>query len=485
VSATTPREDAEVGGRPLPPGWAAPAHQPGADSLADTTFEERARENLARPFQRTAIANATDHTVFALQRRFAGTAHDALRDEARRIRAHAITNLPTYLEQWVDRAEARGTQVHFAADEAEARRIVAGLCAERGVGRVVKSKSMASEEVSLNSALEGAGIDVVETDLGEFVVQAMGDRPSHVIAPILHRTQGEVHELFSAMAGEDLPDDPEALTGFAREGLRHAFLTADAGISGGNFLIAETGEVAMVTNEGNGRLPTSLPRIHIALVGIEKMLPRRTDLAVLLPLLTGHGTGQQITTYVSVLGGPRGAGEPDGPEEMHVVLLDGGRSALLGGEFEEALHCIRCGACQNVCPVYRQVGGHAYGWVYGGPIGAVLTPLFRGQADGGELSHATTLCGACDDICPVRIPLHDLLLGLRRRRVAEDVAPLSERLAFRAWGLAWRHPATYRASTAVARAGLAVLARDGVVSRRVPGLARWTATRDLVLGRRR
>lgn len=486
MSATAPREGAgTVGGRPLPDGWAAPAHRPGADDLAGTSFAERAHENLQRPFQRTAIATATDHTVEALQERFAGTDHDALREEARRIRAHAIANLPTYLGQWIDRAEARGVTVHFAADEAEARRLVAGICTEAGAARVVKSKSMASEEVALNSALEDAGLDVVETDLGEFVVQAMGDRPSHVIGPILHRTAGEVRELFSAMAGEDLPEDPEALTGFAREGLRHAFLTADVGISGGNFLIAETGEVVLVTNEGNGRLTTSLPRVHIALVGIEKLLPRRSDLAVLLPLLTGHGTGQRITTYVSVLGGARGATEPDGPERMHVVLLDGGRSALLGGEFEEALHCIRCGACQNVCPVYRQVGGHAYGWVYGGPIGAVLTPLFRGQADGGELSHATTLCGACDDICPVKIPLHDLLLGLRRRRVAEDAAPVSERIAFAAWGLAWRHPLLYRATTGAARAGLALAARDGVVSRRLPGLGRWTVTRDLVLGRRR
>ncbi len=484
MSTTAPREEG-VGDRPLPEGWAAPAHRPGADDLVGSGFAERARENLARPFQRTAIANATDHAVAALESRFAGTDHDALRDEARRIRAHAIANLPTYLEQWIEGAEARGIRVHFAADDGEARRIVAGICRDGGVGRVVKAKSMASEEVALNSALEDAGLDVVETDLGEFVVQAMGDRPSHVIGPILHRTRGEVRELFSGMAGEELPDDPEALTAFARAGLRHAFLTADAGISGGNFLIADTGEVALVTNEGNGRLTTSLPRIHVALVGIEKLLPRRADLAVLLPLLTGHGTGQQITTYVSLLGGPRGPDEPDGPEEMHVVLLDGGRSALLGGEYEEILHCIRCGACQNVCPVYRQVGGHAYGWVYGGPIGAVLTPLFRGQADGGELAHATTLCGACDDICPVRIPLHDLLLGLRRRRVDAGAAPRSERIAFAAWGLAWRHPVLYRATTGAARAGLALAARDGVVSRRLPGLGRWTATRDLVLGRRR
>ncbi len=480
MSATTPRE--ETGGRPLPDGWAAPAHRPDADPLTETTFSERAHEGLGRPFQRTAIANATDHALAALNRRFEDTAHDELRSEAQQIRAHTIARLPDYLAQWIDQAEARGTSVHYAANDAEARQIVADICREEGVRRAVKSKSMASEEVALNSALEDAGVDVVETDLGEFVVQAMGDRPSHVIAPILHRTRGEIRELFSEMSGEDLPDDPAELTRYARESLRHAFLTADAGVSGGNFLIAETGEVAMVTNEGNGRLTTSMPRVHIALVGIEKLLPRRRDLAVLLPLLTGHGTGQQITTYVAVLGGPRASGECDGPEQMHVVLLDAGRSALLGGEFESALHCIRCGACQNVCPVYRQVGGHAYGWVYGGPIGAVLTPLFRGQTDGGELSQATTLCGACDDICPVRIPLHDLLLGLRKRRVIEGAAPLGERIAFAAWGIAWSHPRVYRASTAFARTSLRGLAGRGS---RLPILRRWTGERDLPVERRR
>ncbi len=482
---STPTTDDSLGGTPLPLGWAAPAHQPSDDPLTEATLTERMQEGLARPFQREAIANATDHTIVAMEQRFAGTAHDELREQGRKIRATAIANLPDYLEQWLAQADANGTTVHFAANDGEARQIVADICLEHDVSRVVKSKSMASEEVSLNSALENVGIDVVETDLGEFVVQAMGDRPSHVIAPILHRTRGEVREQFSKMAGEELPDDLAALTGFAREGLRHAFLTADAGISGGNFLVADTGEIVMVTNEGNGRLTTSLPRIHIALVGIEKLIPRRTDLAVLLPLLTGHGTGQLITTYVSVVAGPRREDEPDGPEQTHVVLLDSGRSGLLGGPFEEALHCIRCGACQNICPVYRQVGGHAYGWVYGGPIGAVLTPLFRGQKDGGELSHATTLCGACDDVCPVKIPLHDLLLGLRQRRVAEGCVGWGERATFAVWGQVWSRPLLYRASTAIARGSLRVLAKDGVVSYRLPGLNKWTAGRDLLLSRRR
>ncbi|MGI9187710.1 MAG: lactate utilization protein B, partial [Gaiellales bacterium] len=464
----------EVGGTPLPPGWAAPAHQPGAFDLPTTSFRERADQTMARPFARRAIANATDHAASLTWQKFAGVDHDGLRDQGRQIRAHAIANLPDYLDQWINRAEANGTIVHYAADEAEARRIIAGICTQEGIESVVKSKSMASEEVSLNSALEGAGVDVYETDLGEFVVQAMGDRPGHVIAPILHRTKDEVHALFSEMAGEDLPNEAEALTAFARAGLRHAFLTADGGISGGNFLIAETGEVLLVTNEGNGRLTTAVPRVHIALVGIEKLIPRRRDLAVLLPLLTGHGTGQQITTYVTVTGGPRRADEPDGPEQTHVVLLDAGRSALLGGEFEEALHCIRCGACQNVCPVYRQVGGHAYGWVYGGPIGAVLTPLFRGQAEGGEVAQATTLCGACDDICPVRIPLHDLLVGLRRQRDAAGAVPRREQIAFALWAAVWSRPRLYRVSTAASRGALGVLARGDVVSARLPGLRRWT-----------
>ena len=482
MSADPPRASAPMA---LPDGWAAPAHSPDDDPLTASDFSSRATENLARPFQRRAIARATDHAVAALERRFVAVDHDALRDQGAAIRRHAIANLPRYLEQWIDRAEERGTVVHYARDAAEARSIAAQICQDEGVRSAVKSKSMAAEEVLLNHALEGADVDVVETDLGEFVVQAMGDRPSHIIGPILHRTRGEVHALFSEMAGEELDDDPAALTAFARERLRHAFLTADAGVSGGNFLIAETGEVVLLSNEGNGRLTTSVPRVHIALVGIEKIIPRRRDLSVLVPLAAGHGTGQLVTTYVSVVGGPRAPGEPDGPDRMHVILLDAGRSALLGGQFEDALLCIRCGACQNACPVYRQVGGHAYGWVYGGPIGAVLTPLFRGQDDGGELSQATTLCGACDDVCPVRIPLHDLLLALRRQRADEDAAPRLERIAFALWGEVWSRPWLYRASTRAGRAGLHLIARDGVVRRRLPGLRRWTAERDLPVGRGR
>jgi L-lactate dehydrogenase complex protein LldF len=321
----------------------------------------------------------------------------------------------------------------------------------------------------------------VETDLGEYVVQLMGDRPSHIIAPIIHRTIGEVRELFETRSGRVLGNDPEALTAYAREALREKFLAADAGITGVNFGVAETGTLVLLTNEGNGRLATSLPRIHVALMGVERLVPRLGDLAALVPLLAGAGTGQLVTTYVSLLQGPRAPGEPDGPEEVHLVLVDNGRGALVGSAYEDVLRCIRCGACQNVCPVYRQVGGHAYGWVYGGPIGAVLTPLFQGQAAGGELPHASSLCGACDDTCPVGIPLHDLLGRLRRDRTAQGHTPRAERLGFRLWARAWSNPTLYRASVRASRLGLRLL---GPRARRLPlpVLTRWTQGRDLPPG---
>jgi L-lactate dehydrogenase complex protein LldF len=379
----------------------------------------------------------------------------------------------------VERCRANGITVHLAADEGEARRIVADVLAARDVRIAVKSKSMLSEEIDLNPALEARGVEVVETDLGEYVVQLMGDRPSHIIAPIIHRTRGEVKELFEARAGRVLGETPEALTAYAREALREKFLAADAGITGVNFGVAETGTLVLLTNEGNARLATSAPRVHVALMGIERLVPRLGDLAVLVPLLAGSGTGQLVTTYVSMLDGPRRAGEPDGPEEVHLVLVDNGRGALVGSRYEDVLRCIRCGACQNVCPVYRQVGGHAYGWVYGGPIGAVLTPLFQGQEHGGELPHASSLCGACDDACPVGIPLHDLLGRLRRDRTAEGHGPRAERIMFRLWARAWSSPTGYRLSVRVSRAALPLLRRAGRRRLPLPVLSRWTRGRDL------
>jgi L-lactate dehydrogenase complex protein LldF len=433
------------------------------DPLTESTFAERARAQMAKPFLRQAVPRATDTAVRDLRARFAGHDYDALRERGREVRSRTTADLPGLITQLADALVANGVQVHHAADAAAARDHIRRICADADAKRVVKVKSMATEEIALNPALEADGLEVTETDLGEYVVQLDGDRPSHIIAPIIHKTRAEVRESLSRVAGRELPDDASELTGFARERLRDAFMDADVGISGANFGVAESGTIVLVTNEGNGRMCTSLPRVHISLMGVERVVPTMDDLSVLLPLVTGAGTGQLITSYVSMISGPRRDPEPDGPDEMHVVLLDNGRTALLGTEFEDVLHCIRCGACQNVCPVYRQVGGHAYGWVYGGPIGAVLTPLFRGTAAGGELPLASSLCGACDDICPVKIPLHDLLLRLRRVRATGAGAPFSERLAANMWAWAWSSPLRYRIVASLARTTMRLMVRFGGV----------------------
>ena len=450
------------------------------DPLTASTFSERAHEQLAKPFLRQAVPPATDNAVRDLYARFADHDYEGLRERGRRIRAGTISDLDTVLGRLVASLEANGVHVHRASDAAAAREHIRRICRDADARRVVKVKSMATEEIGLNRALEADGITVTETDLGEYVVQLDGDRPSHIIAPIIHKTRGEVRNSLSRVAGRELPDDASELTGFARERLRDAFMDADVGISGANFGVAETGTVVLVTNEGNGRMCTSMPRVHISLMGIERVIPTTDDLAVMLPLVTGAGTGQLITSYVSMVSGPRTAAEPDGPEAMHVILLDNGRSALVGTEFEDVLHCIRCGACQNVCPVYRQVGGHAYGWVYGGPIGAVLTPLFRGIADGGELPLASSLCGACDDICPVKIPLHDLLLRLRRVRARDGSTSSRERLAADIWAWWWSSPWRYRLAARVGGSTVRITARLGLASQVEPA-GRWMRGRSLPL----
>jgi len=454
------------------------------DPLTATTFAARAREQLAKPFLRVAVPRATDHAANDLRARFADHDYEGLRARGADIRSATIADLETHLNRLVAAFAANGVHVHMAADAAQARAHIRRICREAGARRVVKVKSMATEEIELNPALIADGLTVTETDLGEYVVQLDNDRPSHIIAPIIHKTREEVRQSLSRVAGRELPDDASELTGFARETLRDAFMDADVGISGANFGVAESGTVVLVTNEGNGRMSTSLPRVHISLMGIERVLPRLDDLAVMLPLLTGAGTGQLITTYVTMISGPRGANDPDGPEQMHVVLLDNGRRALLGTEYQDVLHCIRCGACQNVCPVYRQVGGHAYGWVYGGPIGAVLTPLFRGQQDGGELPQASSLCGACDDICPVKIPLHDLLLRLRRQRVDEGAAPFTERLVASVWAWVWSSAWRYRVVSRIASRLMQISWMRRVLVRRGP-LAGWAHGRSVPMPARR
>jgi L-lactate dehydrogenase complex protein LldF len=449
--------------------------------MAEFTLERaplraRTRAALAQPLLRQNLRRATDRFMQVRAAAFAQLADaEALRATARALRARTLARLPELLEQFADRLLARGAHVHWASDAASARRYIGQVAARHGVRKVVKSKSMASEEIGLNRYLEGLGVQVVETDLGEWIIQLADETPSHILAPAIHKDRRQIAALFGQVAGSPLPEEPARLTAFARARLREEFLSADMGISGVNFGVAASGSLVLVTNEGNGRLVTSLPRVHVAVMGMERLVADLAELDVLLALLARSATGQPLSCYTSIISGPRRAEEADGPEELHVVILDNGRSALLGSEFQEALHCIRCGACLNVCPVYRQIGGHAYGWVYSGPIGAVLTPLLLpASAAAQELPRASSLCGACWQACPVGIPLQDLLLALRRRRPPEGAA---ERLVWRAWARLWASPRLYRWSLRALHA-LAPLARLPGVGR-LPLVSRWAAGRAL------
>jgi L-lactate dehydrogenase complex protein LldF len=398
---------------------------------------------------------------------------EALRERAREIRARTMAELEEHVGTFTRAVEARGGRVHRAATAAEACAAVVDICRAAGARTAAKSKSMAAEEIGLNEALEEAGVTVVETDLGEYILQLAGEPPVHIVAPAIEKTASEVAELFSRVEGAPVAPELGDLTRTARRRLRETFLTADIGITGVNFGVAETGSVCLVTNEGNGRLVSALPRAHVAIMGIERVVPTLAELAVLLRLLARSATGQRLTSYTTLLTGPRRAGETDGPEQLHVVLLDNGRTRLLESRYREMLHCIRCGACLNVCPIYRKAGGGAYGPVYSGPMGAVLAPLLAGLERAPDLPHASSLCGACTAACPVKIPLHELLLELR----ADRPAPLAERLGFVLWSLAWSRPTGYRASTALARwtrplAGVLGPGRAWAAGRAIPPLAR-------------
>ncbi len=355
---------------------------------------------------------------------------DGLRDHFKAVRATTLANLARHLETFERNAAAAGAQVHWAQDAAAACAIITGIARENGAKLVTKTKSMVTEEIGLNQALANAGITPIETDLGEWIIQLAGEPPSHIIAPAIHKTRQQVAELFSREMGEEMPaDDIPRLTAAARQLLRQHFLHADMGVTGANIGVAETGSIVLVTNEGNAEMTTSLPPIHIVLMGIEKVAPTWDDAAAWLALLARSATGQPLSVYTSILTGPARPTDPDGPRQLHIVLLDNGRSRLLNTPYAEALQCIRCGACLNVCPVYRAAGGHAYGSPYSGPIGAVITPLLFGLDAYAALPHASTLCGACRDVCPARIDLPHLLLSLREEEVAQKVLPWAERAA--------------------------------------------------------
>ena len=403
---------------------------------------------------------------------------DALRDLARDLKAHTLSQLDRKLLQLSESIERLGGEVHWAADAAEARRIITGLADRYDARRVVKSKSMTTEEIGLNEALEEAGVETVETDLGEYIIQLSGEAPFHIIAPALHKTKEEVTELFADKLGSPRLTQIEELTQEARRHLRDRFRRADLGISGVNFAVAETGTVVVVENEGNARLTTSLPRVHVAVMGMEKVIPDLQALAVFLKVLARSATGQKMSSYVSLITGPRREGEEDGPEAFHLVILDNGRSRLLADpELRESLGCIRCGACLNVCPIYRYAGGHSYGWVYSGPIGSVINPTLIGRDQAAQLPFASSLCGACRDVCPVRIDLPRMLLAQRRKIAAESSEKRGERRAVQLYASTMMSERRYRWAGRLLRFLSRLFgARAGWW--RPPFLEGWTRERD-------
>lgn len=405
---------------------------------------------------------------------------EALRRAAREIKDHTLAHLDDYLERFEARVIASGGQVHWASSAGEARRIVIELCRAADAPRVTKGKTMVGEEIAINEALAEAGFEPVETDLGEYIIQLAEEPPSHIIAPAIHKTRADIAELFRRHHHHDQElASARAIVDEARRVMRQRFLTADVGITGANFLIADTGSVVLVTNEGNGDLTATVPRTHIVLAGIEKVVPTLEDASVLLRLLARSATGQAFTSYTTLFTGPRQPQDREGPSAFHVVLVDNGRSAMLGSEYRDMLRCIRCGACLNHCPIYGAVGGHAYGWVYPGPMGSVLSPLILGLKEAGDLPNASTLCGRCEAVCPVSIPLPGLLRKLRARQHAEGLAPRRSRWALALWAFAARRPRLYGPLMGLGVRLLARLAGRRGRLRRLPGAGAWTDSRDL------
>jgi len=436
--------------------------------------KESARLLREEPQVRESVTGATLNFDRNRRAAYAEVGAEAWRDWAERVKNHVLTHLDSYLEQAERALIANGVQVHWAEDAEQAQRIVAEVARAAGVKKVVKAKSMLSEELGINPMLSSMGIETLETDLGEYIIQLLDQPPSHIVGPAIHLGLEQIRALFHQRFGTPPDATPEALAGVARKLLREGFLQADMGISGGNFLVAETGTLALIENEGNIRLSTSVPRIHLALVGIEKLLPRFSDLAVFLSLTARAATGQRLGTFVSLLHSPRKASEPDGPEAVHVVFVDNGRSAVLADpEAWETLRCVRCGACLNACPVYRQTGGHAYGYVYSGPIGAVLAPGLVGLEETKPLPYASSLCGACYEVCPVKIPIPKLLLAWRQRAVEENLTPRLEKAAIQGYAWAMTQPWAYR----LAAKALRLLPEKALDNTVVPVLKAWVEGR--------
>ncbi|MBS4206026.1 LutB/LldF family L-lactate oxidation iron-sulfur protein [Lederbergia citrea] len=444
-------------------------------------FKKRVETGIDNTFMRGAVSSAQER----LQTRRLDAAKELgnweeWRSLGEEIRQHVLENLDYYLFELSENVAKRGGHVFFAETSEDANEYIRSIIKKKNAKKVVKSKSMVTEEINLNAALEEAGCEVIETDLGEYILQVDDhDPPSHIVAPALHKNKEQIRDVFTEKLDYQHTEKPEELAWHAREMLRQEYLTADVGITGCNFAVAETGSICLVTNEGNADLVTALPKTQITVMGMERLVPTFEEMEVLVGLLTRSAVGQKLTSYITVLTGAKDEGDVDGPEDFHLVIVDNGRSDILGGEFQSILQCIRCAACVNVCPVYRHVGGHSYGSIYSGPVGAVLSPLLGGYDDYKELPYASTLCGACTEACPVKIPLHDLLHKHRQVIVEkEGRAPISEKLAMKAFGLGAASPSLYKMGSKIAPTAMNPFTSGNKITKGVGPLKAWTEIRD-------
>ncbi|MFC6334104.1 LutB/LldF family L-lactate oxidation iron-sulfur protein [Paenibacillus septentrionalis] len=463
-------------------GSAAHYHAAGGEheSGHEKTVKARAQLALNNDFLRQAVRFTTERLRSGRLKAAGEQGNwEEWRERGRNIRLHTIAHLDYYLHQFAEQARKSGAYIHFADTAQEAVELSLQIAKSKNASSAVKSKSMVSEEIHLNAAFESIGVEAIETDLGEYIIQKANETPSHIIIPAIHKNRYQIAELLSEDAGEELPPETSILAGYVRKKLREKFLHADIGVTGCNFAIAETGSMVLFENEGNARMVSTLPKTQITFMGMERIIPSWTDLEVMATLLPRSATGQKLTVYMSGISGPKRDEDGDGPEEMHIIIIDNGRSLQLGDpEFQELLNCIRCGACLNACPVYRHIGGHAYGGTYSGPIGAVLTPaLKKNVAEWDDIAGASSLCGACYEACPVKIPLHDMLVSLRRRKVEAGYGDGLESVGMKGFGSVMSSAKIYHGALKLGKLGQKLVVKDGGIRAKIGPLKGWNSHR--------
>ncbi|RYC43381.1 LutB/LldF family L-lactate oxidation iron-sulfur protein [Pectobacterium zantedeschiae] len=447
---------------------------------SDVKFKDRIQTQIHDPIMRKAVANAQERIGANRQKMVDELGHwEAWRDHAAQIREHVLNNLDAYLYQLSEKVTSNGGQVYFAKTKEDATRYILQVAQANHAKKVVKAKSMVTEEIGMNHVLQQAGIEIIETDLGEYILQLDQDPPSHVVVPAIHKDRYQIRKVLHEKLGYDGPETPEAMTLFIRQKIREDFLSAEVGVTGCNFAVAETGSVCLVTNEGNARMCTTLPKTHIAVMGMERIAPTFEEVDVLITMLARSAVGARLTGYNTWLTGPREAGHVDGPQEFHLVIVDNGRSQILGSAFRDILRCIRCGACINTCPAYRHIGGHGYGSIYPGPIGAVISPLLGGYQDFKELPYACSLCTACDTVCPVRIPLSSLILKHRRVMAEKGITPTAEQRVTKLFSYVNSHPMLWKVGMIAGAHAAGWFIKKGKTPIEIGAIGEWTEARDL------